>query len=120
MDVSAGKRKPTKRRTTGTGRHQGRVTVPGGRDRSEGHDRATPNVSNRYTPRRPSIRLRPGSHKVLGWGLVLVGVVLALVNDYAWFGSAVLPGGHSELYLLLAVAIAGYGTWWLGIFDRPS
>lgn len=83
-------------------------------------DRAPPEASSRHTPRRPGIRLRPGWHKVLGWSLIVGGVVVAVLNDYAWFGSPVLPGGHSELYLLVAVAIAGYGTWWLGLFDRPS
>ena len=25
------------------------------------------------------------------------------------------PGGHSELYLMAGVMMAGYGTWWLGV-----
>ena len=31
-----------------------------------------------------------------------------------------LPGGHSELYLLLAIAVAVYGTRFLGLFDRGT
>ena len=83
-------------------------------------DRAQPDPSSRYTPRRPSIRLRPTSHKAIGWGLVLLGIAVGLANDYEYFGSSPLPGGHNEGYLLLAVAIAGFGTWWLGLFDRPT
>jgi len=66
------------------------------------------------------VRFRPTSHKVLGWALVVVGIVLGVANDFARFGPNLLPGGHSELYLVLAVGLAAYGGWWLGIFDRPS
>jgi len=52
--------------------------------------------------------------------LVAVGIVLGVANDFARFGPNLLPGGHSELYLVLAVGLAAYGGWWLGIFDRPS
>lgn len=31
-----------------------------------------------------------------------------------------LPGGHSELYLLLGIAVAGSSTWFLGLFDRGT
>jgi len=64
--------------------------------------------------------LRPTSHKIAGWGLVASGVVIAVLNDLTRLGPRLVPGGHSELYLLLAIAVAGYGGWWLGIFDRPS
>jgi len=51
---------------------------------------------------------------------VASGVVIAVLNDVTRLGPRLVPGGHSELYLLLAMAVAGYGGWWLGIFDRPS
>jgi len=51
---------------------------------------------------------------------VAAGIVIAVLNDVARFGPRVVPGGHSELYLLLGVTMAGYGGWWLGIFDRPA
>jgi len=57
---------------------------------------------------------------VLGWGLVALGIVIGVLNDVARIGPKVVPGGHNELYLLLAVGVAGYGGWWLGIFDRPT
>lgn len=80
----------------------------------------TPAASARYTPRVPVIRFRPTSHKVTGWVLVGLGILIAVLNDVARIGPRVVPGGHSELYLLLAVAVAASGGWWLGIFDRPS
>jgi hypothetical protein len=30
---------------------------------------------------------------------------------------AVLPGGHSPLYLLGGLILAGVGVWWLGLLD---
>lgn len=52
--------------------------------------------------------------------MVAAGTAVAVLNDVAFFGPEPLPGGHSELYLVLGVAIAAYGTWWLGLFDRPA
>lgn len=59
---------------------------------------------------------------MLGWALVGLGVCIAVLNDVQWASArrTLLPGGHSELYLMLAFAVAGFGTWWLGLFDRPS
>jgi len=57
---------------------------------------------------------------VLGWALVALGVVIGVLNDVARIGPRVAPGGHNEMYLLLAVGVAGLGGWWLGIFDRPT
>lgn len=75
-------------------------------------------TSTRYTPPSPKYRFRPGWHKAVGWALVVLGAAIAVVNDLAFFEIRVLPGGHSELYLLLGIAVAGYGSWWLGLFDR--
>lgn len=83
-------------------------------------DETAPTSSTgRYTaPRRP-FRIRPDWHKPLGWVIVVFGVVVAVVNDLAVFEINLMPGGHSELYLLLALVIAGGGTWFLGLFDPP-
>ena len=35
-------------------------------------------------------------------------------------GVTLLPGGHSELYLFLGIAVAGSSTWFLGLFDRET
>lgn len=84
-------------------------------------ERPEPAPSARYTPARSAFRIRPVSHKIVGWVLVSLAVAVAILNDVQWVSSTLrlLPGGHSELYLLLALAIAVFGMWWLGVFDRP-
>jgi hypothetical protein len=62
---------------------------------------------------------RPRWHRTVGWLLILVGAAIIVVNDIAWVGVEVMPGGHSELYLLLGLLVAGFGSWWTGLFDRP-
>ena len=81
-----------------------------------------PPPSARYTPPTPSFRVRPRWHRWAGWFGVAVGVVVAAMNDLMLMGEdlTLLPGGHSELYLLLGVAIAGSATWFLGLFDRGT
>lgn len=79
-----------------------------------------PAESARYTRRVPVIRIRPTGHKVTGWILVVLGVALAVLNDAAWLGVNLMPGGHNELYLFVAVGVAAFGGWWLGVFDSPS
>ena len=79
-----------------------------------------PAQSARYTRPVPLIRIRPTSHKVTGWILVVLGIALAVVNDAAWLGVNLMPGGHNELYLFVAAGIAAFGGWWLGVFDAPS
>lgn len=51
-----------------------------------------------------------------------MGAVIAAVNDLMLMGDdlTLLPGGHSELYLLLGVVVAGLSTRWLGLFDRGT
>lgn len=80
----------------------------------------SPSPSARYTPRVRSVRLRPDWHKVVGAVVLVVGIAVAVINDVMLLGATatLLPGGHSELYLLLGVAVAGYSTWWFGWFDR--
>lgn len=77
-------------------------------------------VSGRYTPPTPNFRLRPHWHRYAGWLGVIGGIAIAIVNDAMVFTEhlTLLPGGHQELYLLLAVAVAGVFTWFLGLFDR--
>ena len=73
-----------------------------------------------HRPRVPVIRFRPTSHKITGWILIVLAIALAVVNDAAWLGLNMMPGGHNELYLFAALGIAAFGGWWLGIFDTPS
>jgi hypothetical protein len=127
---------PNKRRTKRSDvDHRGRVTVS--RDPTEVplaaapslSQRAThtesgpakPAASSRYTPPVKSFRFRPGWHKTVGALFVVLGLAVVILND-AMLGNSVtlLPGGHSELYLVLGVMIAGYGTRWFGWFDREK
>ena len=127
---------PNKRRTKGTDiEHRGRVTVsrdptavpradpPVPSDRAKRKDTgpAKPVASSRYTPPIKSFRLRPGWHRTVGGLIVALGLVVVILND-AMVGISItlLPGGHSELYLVLGIAIAGYGTRWFGWFDREK
>lgn len=52
----------------------------------------------------------------------MLGVLIAAVNDLMLIGEDVilLPGGHSELYLLLGIAVAAGSTRLLGLFDRGT
>jgi hypothetical protein len=75
----------------------------------------------RYTPpKRAMPRLRPSWHKPVGWGLLALGVLVVLVNYAEEFEIHLMPGGHSEAYFLLGIVVAVWGTWWLGVFDRPE
>ena len=104
------------------GRRPKKTNKPSQRRRvSRDHSRTDlPAESARYTPPGVVIRIRPTSHKVTGWVLVALGVALALINDAAWLGVNLMPGGHNELYLFLALGIAAFGGWWLGVFDAPG
>lgn len=116
--------------------HRGRVTLrtdpttvprkPSGDSRppASGHAReqpSPPRASSRYTPPITIVRIRAGWHKIVGFGLILLGLVVIVLNDVGRSGSAgLLPGGHSELYLILGLAISGYSMWWFGWFDREK
>lgn len=63
-------------------------------------------------------RRRPRWHRVVGWLSVAVGISIVVVNDLAYGDLTLLPGGHSELYFALGLAVAASGSWWLGLFDR--
>jgi len=62
---------------------------------------------------------RPPWHRAVGWTLIAIGVAIAVLNDLAYVDIELLPGGHSELYLFLGLLVAGFGSWWTGLFDRP-
>lgn len=114
-------RKP-KRSTRPSGRHAPESAPGRAQPPARGRVRLEPLPSPRYTPSRPEFRTRPTSHRIVGWALVVLAVALAVVNDLQWASSrvAILPGGHNELYLLLAIGVAAYGAVWLGVFDRPT
>lgn len=127
---------PSKRRTKASDiEHRGRVTVsrdptavpraspsmPSGRANRPERGPATPAASSRYTPPLKSVRWRPGWHKSIGALVLIVGLIVVILNEVMLGNSiTLLPGGHSELYLVLGVVIAGYSTWWFGWFDREK
>ncbi len=122
---------PPKKRYTGPGRgarndsnsthHLPARTTPRPDDHRDARGSAVPSASNRYTPPTKSARLRPGWHKAIGFALIIAGITVVVLND-VMRGSAVrlLPGGHTELYLILGIAIAASSMWWFGWFDREQ
>lgn len=92
------------------------------RERAGRTSREQSNVaaSARYTPKKPTYRLRPKWHRLAGWLGVLLGVGVIVANDAMLMAEdlTLLPGGHAELYLILGLFIAGGSTWFLGVFDR--
>lgn len=84
--------------------------------------RDSPTASGRYTPPTPQYRLRPRWHRIAGWIGVVVGVAIVALNDAMLFGEDLtfLPGGHSELYLFLGLAVVGSTAWFLGLYDRGT
>jgi hypothetical protein len=124
---------PPKRRTPNIAvEHHGRVThrvtdelpradrpVIGAGRPSKGP--ATPAASSRYTPPIRSVRIRPDWHRRVGFGILFVGILVVVLNDVPLFGGrSILPFGHSELYLVLGLLIAGSATRMFGWFDRPT
>lgn len=115
---SGGRVTPSKRTATPA------ATLPphAGPPRASPLERDRPEPSARYTPPAPAFRLRPAWHRVAGWLGVLVGVLIAVLNDAMVLVEDVtlLPGGHLELYLLIGIAVAGASSWFLGLFDRGT
>lgn len=63
-------------------------------------------------------RRRPAWHKPVGLAVVGLAVIMIVVNDLVLVGlPSALPGGHSELYLMLGVGVAIFGAWLTGLFD---
>lgn len=82
-----------------------------------------PQPSHRYTPPNQSdLTVRPRWHRVVGWIGVVSGLLIVIVNDGMLMTDDVtlLPFGHSELYLLLGILVAGWSTRFLGLFDRET
>ena len=128
---------PSKRRTKpGEVEHHGRVTThrddtpfpravapsPSSAPKRRTTEREAPAASSRYTPPLKSVRFRPELHKLIGAVILVIGIAIVIVNDIVLLGASatLLPGGHTELYLMLGVVIAGYSTWWFGWFDREK
>jgi hypothetical protein len=64
---------------------------------------------------------RPPRHRWIGIALLVGGFILAVLNDAMWFTEAtLLPFGHQEIWLLSGVALAGWGVWFLGLFDPTA
>lgn len=75
----------------------------------------------RVTPSKPVKRFRPRWHLVVGIVLLVLGVAVAGMNDAILLGGVptwLLPGGHSEGYLVLGLVLAAWSTWWFGWYDR--
>ena len=83
-----------------------------------------PTANSRYTPPRRATQLtgfRPPWHRWLAAGLLLGALAIIGLNDAMRFTTiGLLPGGHSELYLLLGLALGAISGRFFGIFDRES
>jgi hypothetical protein len=106
-------------------RRGGRATPPDRRRTPHpagGAGRSSAPTSDRYTPRKPAFRLRPSWHRVAGWVGILLGVAVVAANDLMLIRGdlTLLPGGHTELYLFIGIAISAASTWFLGLFDRGT
>lgn len=63
---------------------------------------------------------RPDPHRWIGIGLLVAAAYVVIANDGMLFLEVtLLPFGHHELWLITGFLIAGFGTWFLGLFD-PS
>lgn len=123
---SSKRRQPRQRRKGPTPKNRARSsttnepTVAGSRHTSEvpGTTVRSESVaaSARYTPKvKNRGPFRPTWHKVVGALMIVLGLAVLVLNDL----DGKLPGGHSELYALLAIGIAASSLWWFGAFDRP-
>lgn len=103
-------------------KRKGGRTTPSSRGTAVREAVGRTDASGRYTPPAPAFRLRPGWHRVTGWLGIVAGIAIAALNDLMLMGEDVtlLPGGHTELYLFLGIAVAGSSTWFLGVFDRET
>ena len=112
------KKGPTPRNTRSSSTPEDEGVSGVGAQRSDPHTGAR--ASARYTPKlKARGPFRPTWHKVVGAMLIILGLSIFVINDLAWFDINIIPGGHNELWALLAFAVAGTSTWWFGWFDRP-
>ncbi|NIZ92560.1 hypothetical protein [Kineococcus rubinsiae] len=67
-------------------------------------------------------RYRPAWHKRIGVAVLAVGLYTIFANDLMRLTRNVqlLPGGHSELYLLAGIVVTVGSLWWFGWFDSRS
>lgn len=80
---------------------------------------AQPAASSRFTPKlKARGPFRPTWHKVVGALLIVLGLGLFVINDLALFDINLIPGGHNELWAMVAIITAATSTWWFGWFDR--
>ena len=119
------------RRRTSGGRVTPKGTPPASRSatrhgRPDGHRprqaTQTPAATARYSPPKQDFVVRPRWHRVAGWVGVALGVLVAVLNDVMLMGDGLvlLPFGHSELYLMLGLLVAGLSTRFLGLFERNT
>lgn len=82
--------------------------------------KAEPAETGRYTRPAPKARFRPRWHRVAGWVGIMIGIAVFVLNEAMRFSEdlTLLPFGHSPLYLILSLGVAGSSTWFLGMFDR--
>jgi len=111
---------PPNRATAGAARTSSSDGQRPGANKGLAEPVASPAGSGRYTPKLKNRGpFRPTWHKVVGALMVLAGLTVFVLNDLAWFDVRVMPGGHNELYAVVAVVIAASSLWWFGAFDRP-
>ena len=66
-------------------------------------------TSSRHTPPDQVSAFRSGWHTAVGIAFLVLGLLVVVVDDVIrGVKVTLLPGGHSELHLLLGVAIAAY------------
>ena len=56
------------------------------------------------------------------WLGLALGILVVVLNDamLVFRGVTLLPLGHSELWLLVGLAVAAIAVWLLGVFDRGT
>lgn len=82
-------------------------------------------MSRQPKPVRLDRRRLPGNrplwHRLVGWTTLILGVIVIVLNDLMRLADVrLLPGGHSEFYLLAGLLIAGQSLWWFGWWDRSA
>lgn len=67
-------------------------------------------------------RFRPAWHRWVGVVTLILGLYVVFANDLMRLADGVqlLPGGHSELYLLAGVGISAGSLWWFGWLDSRT
>lgn len=98
----------------------------GARNRRKGPTPRSRPAASSEPPPKPTVsriearqyRRRPRWHRIAGLLSIVAGIAIIVINDLGYADLALLPGGHSEGYFLLGVAVAASGSWWLGFFDR--